>query len=735
MSKDMTKRTLLSTLSIAAMMMGTTVVHGEEDVKNKEERNTFLMDEVVVMAQKRSASVQDVPIAITAFSGRQMEQLGFDNSTDIVRMSVGVQLVSPNGGTSNFFTIRGVSQNDFIDHQESPVATYVDEVYISQMSGTSFLLFDLERVEILKGPQGTLFGRNATGGLVHFTTRKPSQESSGYVDLSYGSFNDVNINAAVGGALSETVSFRLSASLNDSDPSIENRVGKGLREKSSRAGRFQLLVEPSDRTSLLLNVRGAVTDVTGISYGHSAARDDGTYLPADEDFWGTGPGNDLVGYHDAVGDPFAGDWDEAGFNRIDMVGATVTLRHDMDDFSIVSVTDYNTLKKDFKEDSDATPVNFLNFFLQSDVKQFSQELRLEGSQDKIDWIVGAYFLNIDGNYVNGIDFLESALGGDPADDIALRSPWTTDTRAWSLFGHISYELSDTLELQVGVRWNEEKKTHVYEQTVVAAGDYSDVLLSVQQVDLEQKKGDWSGEISLNYRPNDDLLIYGGIRRGLKSGGFNAPLELVDLLSDDEYGFDQEVLYSYEVGFKADFPEQHARLNASAFYYDYQDYQAFNFQGLTQTVFNQDITIYGMEAELTLNPVDGLDIMAGFAYLNAEAPDGSKISYAPELNLTGLVRYGWNVSGGEVSLQADGSYVSDHYFSMNNLETVKEAGYALFNARIGFESEDQTWEVSAMVKNIFNKAYRVYGIDVSSLGFVEHYVGDPRTYSVNLKYNF
>src|SRR5262245_11502438 len=219
-------------------------------------QTTSGLEEIIVTAQKREQALQDVGIAVTAFSDRQIRQLGFTDSTDVVAMTPGLVYTTPNAESSviNFF-LRGVGLNDFADANENPVAVYVDDVYRPASGGLSFQLFDLERVEVLRGPQGTLFGRNSTGGVVHFISKRPSDELDGYVDLQYGSYNQIKAEGAIGGPLGDTFSARLSAAMDQYDGWTENRFAgvPDYNEGDSRAARLQLQWEPSDALTFLLS--------------------------------------------------------------------------------------------------------------------------------------------------------------------------------------------------------------------------------------------------------------------------------------------------------------------------------------------------------------------------------------------------------------------------------------------------------------------------------------------------
>ena len=249
--------------AVALMVSGHSVSYAQQ-----------VFEEISVVAQKREQSVQDVGIAITALTGDQLEALGFENAQQVTAMAPGVQTVQPNGEANYSVGIRGVTNSDFTTNVESPVALYVDEVYISQMSGAGFSLFDVERVEILRGPQGTLFGRNATGGLVHFITRKPTQDFDAYAKVTLGDYSQKKFEGAVGGGLTDTLAARVSVNINKADGYVENRyTGNDLNNADDKTVRAQLLFTPTDNFDALLNVRYSKQDIdTGFFENVSSIR-------------------------------------------------------------------------------------------------------------------------------------------------------------------------------------------------------------------------------------------------------------------------------------------------------------------------------------------------------------------------------------------------------------------------------------------------------------------------------
>lgn len=276
-------------------------------------------DEVIVTAQKREESAQDVGISITTLSGEQMESLGYTNAQEVTALAAGVATLQPNGESNYAVGIRGVANNDFTSNVESPVAIYVDETYISQMSGAGFLLFDIDRVEILRGPQGTLFGRNATGGLVHYLTVKPStEEFNGYGSFSYGNFDRWKAQGAVNMPLSDTLSARISLATHQGDGYATNRLApdRDLNNANESAGRLQVRFQPTDNFDLLLNARVGHQNIrTGFFEFSSALFPNGERTPGQ-------PVPELGGYVDLDGDVYAGDYDFTGHNETDTEGYT-----------------------------------------------------------------------------------------------------------------------------------------------------------------------------------------------------------------------------------------------------------------------------------------------------------------------------------------------------------------------------------------------------------------------------
>jgi len=762
-----------------------------------------VIEKIEITAQKRVQPLQSVGIAVTALSGDQMDALGLDNAQQVTAMAPGVTTIQPNGPSSFFVSIRGVGQNDFSgDHQESPVAIYLDEAYISAASGAGFQLFDMERAEVLRGPQGTLFGRNATGGLVHYITKKPTSDNEGYVDLTLGAYNQRKFEGAFGGGLTENISGRLSFVKNEHDGYIENRIGKDLNNGNDWGLRAQLLIESFDDVSWLLSVRAGDQDINSGFFEHSSARLNPT-TGLGENFDGAdlqNTGDSLVpSYQDTDNDVHAGAYNVIGHNRLETTGITNNISWDLDEFEITFITDYSSLEKDYLEDSDASPNDFFAFFLKSDLEQFSQEIRVNGFTDTIDWVVGAFYLDIEGEFANGgaaQNFFSAQFPGFGLNDpslnyLGLNTSFKTETKTTALFAQGEFDITDNLSFTAGIRWSNEKKdtdlttyfslfesadssnvvsndafglvTNIdyfhYGPAGAGAGGLGEVFELTDQGTYESIDDDLiTGKLQLDWKVDKNTLIYLGYNRGVKAGGYNAPLDPTDLIdgnaengSVEDMRFDEEILNAYELGLKWSSQDDKLRVNSAAYYYDYKDYQAFRLEGLTTFVFNTDSVVKGAEVEIQSNPMEGLDIIAGVSYIDNvvedafRQPDGQLLDrraiMTPEWNANALVRYEWDVMDGFMAVQFDATYLSEHYFQLKNAPVGQQKGYILSNARVSYSNVEDSWEVAVFVNNLADKEYRTMALDLSGtpaqagFGLTESYYGTPRWWGVSFKYKF
>ncbi len=748
---------------IAASMLAWVPGHAQES------RSGGALGEIVVTAQKREQNLQDVGISVTAFTGDQIRALGFTNTTDVVAMTPGLNYTVPNAESSqiNFF-LRGVGLNDFADANENPVAVYVDDVYRPAMGGLSFQMFDMERVEVLRGPQGSLFGRNTTGGLVHFISKRPSDELDGYLNLTGADYSQIKIEGAIGGPIGETVAGRISVATNKHDGYTDNRgTGPDYNETDAKAARGQLLFTPSDSVDVLVNAYYSDNDAAVGAWQHEATHIvNGQSVGLGPNEQGLGvdcnldgvvdatdrpPGTDCFGYRDTDGDVFAGEFDRDGRVEVETTGVSLNIDWELENFTITSITAVQNVERLQSEDTDAGPFPLILPTFQAETDTITQELRIAGGSDTFRWLGGVYYFDneVDGHYL--LDLTNLGF-------VFFDANYTQETDSLALFGQLEFDLSDQWTLIVGARGSSEEKELDY-LNVDTSGFFTDVVGLPDNVAFDfdrnsvgdlaiQDHDSYSGKLELDWRPNDDLLFYGSYSRGTKSAGFNVGfLDQTLLFASNTVAtipYDEETLSSYELGFKSTLMGGRTRLNASAFYYDYKDFQTFRFELLNQIIFNTDAEVSGLELELQSSPGGGWDLAFGVALLDATAKDipspagvlrDRDMVASPDVAANALVRYEWPAFNGHFAVQAWANYQDELYFDIQNSPVSLEDGYTVGNARVSYAGADDRWELAAFVHNLADEEYLSYTFDFTGpFGFNQQAYGAPRWWGVSFQYN-
>jgi iron complex outermembrane receptor protein len=691
---------------------------------------TGVLEEIIVTAQKREQSLQETAVSITAFSGEALRQLNLTNSVDVASQTPNFSIGTPVGAGNNpSIVLRGVGLNDFNDNNESNIAVYVDEIYQSAMAGLTFQLFDVERVEVLRGPQGTLYGRNATGGLVHYVTKRPTSDFDLYGDLTFGSYSQVKFEGAVGGG-SETVMARLSVATNQADGYVDNRVGKDPNDADNIALRGQVLFQLSEQWSVLLNAHYSDSDALAAAYQH-----EGT----------AGDGFDFFGYQDTDGDAWAGDYDRTGPLKIENKGGFFDLNWQGDNFGMKWITGVAKVEKFHQEDTDAGNVDFgagslvrPDFAAETD--QLTSELRFFGESERLHWVAGVYYFD------NEVDGSGTRLDLSGLFDVDFHVDYLQETTSIAAFGQLDYALNERWELTGGIRFTNEEKdftyintetnfdAFVYEFSPATAGDLTEISEDVV-----------SGKVGVNFHASDDLMFFGNISTSFKSGGFNSGF-LDPSLELENLPFDKEELVSYEVGMKSTFAGGRMRFNATAFYYDYTDLQALSFEGVSSFISNaSDASITGAEFELFANPTDALEIGLGLGLLDATAdgiglPDGtvledSNLVLAPDVQFNAIGRYTIPIGESALIFQLDTNYSDEVFFDIKNQDVARQSSYWVWNGSISYRFNDQ-FDLSVWGKNLFEEDYKVYTFDFTGFfGFNQQMYGPPRWYGVTLRYQY
>jgi len=721
------------------------------------------IQEVIVTANRRAENLQSVPTSVSAVTAEQLKDLGVTSTTAIAQYVPGVQLMTVNSNTDNFFSIRGATQNDYAEHEESPVAVYMDGVYLSQAAGTGALLFDTERVEVLRGPQGTLFGRNATAGLVQYISKAPTDHPDGYFETSYGNYNASHTEVAFGTGIAPGWSFRISAANDYMDPYMKNALypDKGGGNSNSRAIRAQLQWQPGSSFDGTLNLHGVILNDRDGLYKFLNVYPDpnnhllAAYIPSDLNPWGTCDGCDILGYRQPASyDYYTSAADIVGYNKEHMLGSTLTLHGHFGGLNLTSISDFTQYYKDYNEDSESSPQDLVEFWTGVNTNQYSQELHVDnGGDGRFRWVAGVYYLQMKGKYDVGSGqgdeyFALLPYNGWPGVDQRYR----IDTKSWSEFAQGEYDVVQNLTLTVGGRWSTEQKTfedNMYGQTAgfkyspyVSPDPVFQINPTLSGDGARIHRSDWSGKVALNYHVTPDIMPYVSWNKGLKAGGFSAAGNPV--LPISLYKFDEEKLYAYEAGVKIEAFDHRLRFNADAFKYSYVGYQAFNTIASYSYITNNPGKMRGGEAELTLAPITGLTIRAGVAILDAwieniALPDGTvtdvRPSQAPKTNITASVSYSWGLKfGGNLQVGADYNYRSLQFYSLLNDPASQQAGYGLLNLRAEYTTPGGHWSFRLHGENVTNKQYLNNSIVTGSVGFGQGSPGMPVTYGIRVSYH-
>ncbi|MBV8851891.1 MAG: TonB-dependent receptor [Sinobacteraceae bacterium] len=758
------------------------------------------LEEVTVTAQKRVQNAQDVGISISAVSGADLQALGAVEATDITKSMPAVVLTQPNGPSSFSLSIRGVTQNDFADHQESPAAIYIDDVYVSQMAGLAFSLFDMERVEVLRGPQGTLFGRNATGGLANFITRKPGDQQEGYIDVTFGERNLVRVEGAFNSPLTDSIDARLAFESNHYDPLFHNLSGGAPDAENGNdwALRGEMLFKLPAAAQLLMTGRFARQDVHAGSweerpiYNVAPGVDD--FIPADANPYGTCNGCNASGL--PASGPFTTRDNRAGYAKIKTSGVTGKYTQDLSGATLTVIADYSGLQKDYQEDSDASPLTLFEFFNGSKVNQQSLEARLNGGDQRFNWTAGLYGLRIHGDYYEGYygpAFFSAQefntpgnpnnacfppagawpygdctayyrTGGVPGPDggvPGIRSPYSQLTKSYAAFGQVEYRLTDLIGLTLGARVTRDQKDYHFSwypfESFPSSPTGAVSILTPFAIpgvgndlfDYRNSLSDTlvSGKAQVDFHISSDLLTYVSVNRGVKGGGFTAPL-FPDTISDTgPLRFSPEKLTSYEAGFKSEFWDHTLRFNGAAYYYDYHDYQALIYTvALEQLIVNANAKHKGAEFDLEWVPNASWRFALGGSYVDAVVenvdsrgtgvPGNYTAPNAPRWSANALARYNLPLGPGQLSMQLDGNYLTHFWFNLANTPVVEQGGFGVGNVRLFWTPTGGKYEVGTSVENVFNKHYGVMGFDNTGInGLAQIYPGNPRWWKAHITYHF
>jgi iron complex outermembrane receptor protein len=719
------------------------------------------LGEIIVTAQRRSENIQDVPLSVSALEGERLAAM-FEGGGDIQVLAARVPSLyaeSSNGRLAPRFYIRGLGNSDFDLAASQPVSIIVDEVVLENVILKSFPLFDIERVEVLRGPQGTLFGRNTPAGIVKFDTRKPTQESTGDIAVSYGELGSLSFEGAVGGGISDAVSFRLSALYHERDDWIDNDFtgeNDAMGGYDEFAYRAQLLIEPSDNFSALLNIHGRDIDGTASIFRANVL----------------GPGSD--GFNSNY-DRDSVTYDGGDNNPQSAEGLGGSLRLDFGlagDVTLTSITAYETTESSSLGDIDGGfGADFLPFVgpcppgsqpgdtcipfpaasqdAIDNLDQLTQEIRLSSqASDRLFWQAGAFYF--DSNFaVTTTTFIPNFVTPDPTD---LFAPTTVehDNTAWAIFGHVSYAVTDALTVTGGARYTDDDKD-------LAAFNAPLFPIAPQNVSDEQV----SWDVSALYEVSDTLNLYGRL-----ASGFRAPT-----IQGRDIAFfggpsiaDSETINSIEAGFKSQLADGRVRLNGAVFYYEVDDLQLSAIGGggnFVQLVNADKGTGMGVDLDGEFLITDRFMMTLGLSYTDTEIDDstlvvppcgsglctvldpldangraiidGNSFVQAPEYVATVTARYGMPIgTNGELFFFTDWAFQGETQFFIYESEEFKSDGNFEGGARVGYSHDGGKWEVALFGRNITDEENVKGAIDFNNLTGFDN---EPRIVGVSFRARF
>jgi len=724
------------------------------------------LEEVIVTAHHRAENVQEIPIAVTALNAELLHRADIFDIGTIAHHTPGLSYAEFSPGQASV-TMRGIGSADDGAGLDNSVAMFLDGVYIGRGASINFDMFDLERIEVLRGPQGTLFGRNAIGGAISVVTSKPADDFGAKFGGTVGNEGILRYQGMVTGPLTESLSGKVTFNHREHDGFVENVItGKDEMDEDQDSIRGQLRWA-LDSSEWLLSA---------------------DYMEDDRADMGRTPFVDnapLQAILDANG--VNGPWENAGpapgHSKREASGISLQGDFDFDKGTLTSITAFRHAETDWAMASVGAPLGGLGLpfdevldVIVEDIDTFSQEFRWTSSLGgKFDYTVGLYYFEEDtdrveqfkitqaGSYEGAHPFTLTDVGSQAfiGNEYARTA---NETTSYAVYGQGTYSFNDQWGLTVGGRYTLDKKDYTAESVNCGADrtgtDFENFpeceglggsLNIIAESFLVQPSDDWddfSPMVALKYFASDSVMWYGSVSRGFKSGGFAGSQGVESVASDP---VDPETATNFELGFKGDLLDNTLRLNATAFYTDYEDLQVVRFGPVEGSEFGTFITtnlgsaeIAGIEVEFTWYLTEEFRLSGYYAYLDTEVDDllietssgltdasGSDLLRAPENSGNLALDYDTVTSFGDINVRLSYSYADEQRTDYVD-DRILQDETDLWDGRIGWQSSDHSWEVAAWVKNMTNEDYvaHMYVIGPGGIGVW----GPPRTYGISVNWS-
>ena len=687
------------------------------------------LEEVLVTAERREASVQDVPIAVSAYNEDMIDKLQIDDTLDLINVVPNMFGGNNTGlGTANMYYLRAQGNDESISTFDPPVGTYVDDVYITRQNVNNVALFDVERIEVLRGPQGTLYGRNTTGGAISVVMKKPSDTMQGYVEAGAGNWGKTMLRGSIDLPLSENVLTKFSAYYVDTDGYLENRTdGKDYNEADLTGIRAALRWLISDSMTWDIAVDGGKSEVANI---HG-------FLDGDDRYSLSVLGDGL---------PMGGGMSDYG-NEVDTLNITSNLAWDAMGGTANLIFGARSIEQDFLLNFPFSLDFFPDFFIidnQGEHDMYSAELKWSGDiMDGRGFLqTGVYYMDED-NEVDFVDYLDLGAVGVP---VPPSTAFTTladrvlsnTTESFAVYAQADIQIGENGTLTLGARYTDEEKTVDFQGTVTSAG------MVAAGIPLSQNEQEITPRIAYAHKFSEDMMMYVSATNGFKSGGWNARGTSSAALQ----AFSPETIWSYELGMRGDWMDGRLRTNITLFYSDLEDLQTTSAtpDGQFLTTNAGGLEVPGIEAEITALPTDNWQIFAALGWQNAEyqnlpggcaTPNANLAAYDANCNIaepkrsphqTYTIGTSADFSFGGVTVTPNVMlrYLGAQYPGTRNLGYNESV--TLLNAGVKLSMADSRWELNLECKNCADKTY------TQSFLFTRYY-NLPVTYLATLKYRF
>jgi iron complex outermembrane recepter protein len=702
------------------------------------------IEEIVVTSRRREELLQRIPLAVTSYSEGELTAKGITNLADIATFMPNVTVGSQTtGGTQNAtFTIRGIGQDRTGINFDQGVGLYIDDMYYARSDSVLMSIVDPERVEVLRGPQGTLFGKNTIGGAVRYVTKKPGADFYGYVDGTYGSFQRTDVKATVNVPLAANLFAKATFGSFDNDGFIKEVAGsRHFGGDNTQIGRLALRALATDRITVDLTVDHTRTDTDGRAFIIAAVNPAAT--------WPTALRTKTGQIYDAryvSPDPYTLYGGRDSFYKYDMTDASLVVNGDItDQMSVKFISTYLTGHIHSKGDYDGTPLPVFDSEFDRSLNSYSEELQFSGTffDGRLNLVSGLYYMNESPSDVaNTISAFDATF---PA-TIRVTSLKQT-TNSYAAYAQGTYKITDKLSTTIGLRYSRDEKD-------VVTRNFTTNLLASSSASW----GNMSPRFGLEYQWTDDVMTYLSAARGFRSGGINTGLLARSPTGVSYTGVSQplspyapEKVWTYEAGIRADLLNKRARLNVTGFYTDYSNLQLTSFNAVQNLTIIQNVgkaTMKGVEIEALAAVTDQLRLQATLGYIDAAYDDlgtATGVSLKSSFVKTPRLSYSFGarylvplVNGGNVTANADWGWKAHQNTASTDSNAVTIPSYGILNLRLQYNAPGSKWSAALYATNLLDKTYYIGGVDFAaerSIGMKQLDVGRPQEVGFNVRYNF